>query len=86
MDGQEERRKGILYQVTERAVSAVSFDRLLVAGMLISLFLIITLSAVLAWKEGTKLAEVVIGIYKDLALTLTGALANSIRHKLDGDK
>ena len=70
----------MLVSMTEKAAGAVSFDRLLVTGLLASLILILLLSTVLAWRGDKEQAQTVIGFYKDLALILAGALANSVRH------
>ena len=73
-------RTHVLVSMTEKAAGAVSFDRLLVTGLLVALVLILLLSAALAWRGQREEAQLVLAFYKDLALILAGALANSVRH------
>jgi len=66
------------------ASQAISFDRLLVVGLLVVLGVVMLLAAVLALRFGTENKEVVLFVgemYKNVALTLMGALANSVSHK-----
>lgn len=73
-------RTHVLVSMTEKAAGAMSFDRLLVAGLLAALMLTLLLSTVLAWNGDKELAQIVLSYYKDLSLILAGALANSVRH------
>ena len=75
----DERRPHVLVSMTEKAAGAMSFDRLLVAGLLASLMLILVLATVLAFCGDKEASLLVLGFYKDLALILAGALANSVR-------
>lgn len=70
----------MLVSMTEKAAGAVSFDRLLVTGLLAALILILLLAAILALRWDKEAGQLVLSFYKDLALILAGALANSVRH------
>ncbi len=61
----------------------LSFGKIVVYGLLFSLVLIVALSFVLSVfpKINEKMAEFSLSFYKDIALILVGALANSVSHK-----
>ncbi len=76
--------KGFALKVTESVADAVSFDRILVTGFLGILAVILLISAILTIIFGTENKETVsysLALYKDIALILVGALANSVMHK-----
>lgn len=70
----------MLVEMTGRAADAVSFDRILITGLLAALILILVLAEILAYKGTADQAALVLTLFKDLALILAGALANSVRH------
>ena len=71
----------------DSATKAVRFDRIVVIGLLIILAMILVFAFVLplVTPDGSKAAEFVLAFFKDTALILVGALANSVRHK-SGDE
>jgi hypothetical protein len=74
----------MMFKAAEAVSKAASFDRLLIAGLLAALGIILLLSAALALRFGAEnkdLVSFVGGFYKDTALILVGALANSVRHR-----
>ncbi len=77
----EEAPKNVLVSMTEKAAEAVSFDRLLITGTMGLLAMILILSAALAWNGDKDRALLVLGFYKDIAIFLSGALANSLTHR-----
>lgn len=81
------KKRRIIFAVTEKAAAAISFDRILIVGLLFALVVILVFSVVLVWitwSDDSKIGENVIMFYKDLALILAGALANSVRHAPGG--
>lgn len=84
-----ESRVVLMMKAAEAASKAVSFDRLLITGLLASLGVILLLSAILALKFGADNKDLVTFVgafYKDTALILVGALANSVRHRGNKDE
>lgn len=76
--------RGVLERTTDTVVSAISFDKILVFGLLTALIIILLLSALLSYQFGSLNKDIVAftnSFYKDTALILVGALANSVRHK-----
>lgn len=79
-DPQKPRVSEVIVGMTGKVADAISFDKLLVSGLLGCLAVILVASAILGWKGGEQPLGLVLGFYKDLALILAGALANSVRH------
>ena len=74
----DEPRRGIL----ERTAQAVSFERIVILGLLGVLFTSILLSFIMAtFYEDGKAVDFVLAVYKDITLMTVGALVGNLRHK-----
>lgn len=64
------------------AARAVSFERIVITGLFVLLFLDVTISFVLAaFFDANKSTDFVLSALKDIALMSVGALVASLRHK-----
>lgn len=73
----------------ELATKAINFQMLLVGGLIGSFILILVLTSLLAKRFGTAnndLVETVVGFYKDSALIILGALANTVQHRAQNER
>jgi hypothetical protein len=78
---------GAINDAITSATKAVRFDRIVVVGLLVILALIVSLSFALPLvaPAESKTVEFTLAFFKDIALILVGALANSVRHKSADD-
>lgn len=76
---------GTIGEAFTTATKAVRFERIVVVGLLAILALIVILSFVLPLvAPESKGGEFVLAFFKDMALIMVGALANSLsKHKND---
>jgi hypothetical protein len=77
---------GPISEAFSSATKAVRFDRIVITGLLIILAMIVVLSFVMPLlAPDSKGVDFVLGFFKDMALIMVGALANSVRQKHGDD-